>query len=104
MKMAGEQANGDENLPLGCGARERRGVTAVSFLKEGSPDPEITATNLLANAYGKELRATVVIAPIAALGSGVSRALAAPRMPGTLGICRGPSDTLRWPRSWPPNV
>jgi YD repeat-containing protein len=45
------------------------GATALTFLKDGTPDPEITVTNIQVNAQGTELRATVAISGLAALGS-----------------------------------
>jgi len=47
------------------------GATALTFLKDGSPDPQITVTNIQVNAQGTELQATVTIGGLAALGSRV---------------------------------
>jgi len=45
------------------------GATALTFLKDGSPDSQITVTNIQVNIQGTELQATVAITAAAALGS-----------------------------------
>ena len=47
------------------------GATALTFLKDGTPDAAITSSNLATNPAGTELTATVTIAATAALGARV---------------------------------
>jgi RHS repeat-associated protein len=47
------------------------GATALTFLKDGTPDSAITATNLSVNSEGTQLTATVTIAAAATLGTRV---------------------------------
>jgi RHS repeat-associated protein len=61
----------DQTIPLTITGTDLGGATAVTFLGAGTPDQEIAATNLQPNAQGTELQATVVLTPVAALGSRV---------------------------------
>lgn len=60
------------SLPLTVTGTNLTGATALTFLRNGAADPDLTATNLSVNAPGTELTATLTIAPTAALGDRVA--------------------------------
>jgi len=57
-----------QTLTLTVAGERLGGATVLTFLKDGTPDPHITVTNLQVNVQGTELQATAAISGLTALG------------------------------------